>query len=64
MSTPVTGNNIPLAGFYDRVRDGTHDGKDYDRHLFVAGRIFQSAEANEMESMLQTRIKGIADALF
>lgn len=64
MSTPVTGNNIPLAGFYDRVRNGTHDGKDYDRHLFVAGRIFQSAEANEMESMLQTRIKGIADALF
>lgn len=64
MSTPVTGGVIPIEGFYDRVLDGSQNGKNYDRHLYVAGRIFQSAEANEMESMMQSRLKDIADSLF
>ena len=64
MSTPVTGGTIPLAGFYDRVLDGSQAGKNYDRPLFVAGRIFQSAEANEIVSASQARLKDIADSLF
>ena len=36
MSTPVTGGTIPLDGFYDRILDGSQDGKNYDRPMFVA----------------------------
>ena len=64
MSTPVTGGTIPLDGFYDRILDGSQDGKNYDRPMFVAGRIFQSAEANEIVSASQARLKSIADSLF
>lgn len=47
-------------GYYDRT-DAT---KNYDKHLFIAGRILQSAEMNEIQSSAQAQLKAIADALF
>ena len=38
--------------------------KNYDEHLFLAGRILQSAEMNEVQSQHNNRLLKIADALF
>ena len=38
--------------------------KNYDSHVFVAGRVLQSAEMNEVQSQHNYRLKGIADSLF
>lgn len=48
------------SGYYDR----TDPAKEYDKHLFLAGKGLQSAELNEVQTTLNTRMKGIADALF
>lgn len=37
---------------------------NYDRAVFVPDRTLQSAEMNELQSMQQARLRGIADALF
>ncbi|CAN7513345.1 DUF4815 domain-containing protein [Acidovorax sp. LjRoot129] len=48
----------PLA-IYDR-----HDpAKNYDRHLFRADKVLQSAELNEVQRAMHTRIAGIAGIL-
>lgn len=38
--------------------------KNYDQHLFIAGRGLQSAELNEMQIGAARRLRGIADSLF
>lgn len=38
--------------------------KKYDRHLFIAGRVLQSAEVNEIQLEQHHRLKGVADAIF
>lgn len=46
--------------YYDRF----DRSKNYDKHLFLAGRVLQSAELNEVQSGLQDRIQRVADVLF
>lgn len=42
-----------------------HDpSKEYEEHLFVAGRGLQSAELNELQKSSMYRLRGIADSLF
>lgn len=63
MTIPVIGGKIELDGYYDRTNE-TDPTKNYDRHLYIAGRIYQSAEANEVQSNIFNRIRGISDSLF
>ncbi|ENQ1546133.1 DUF4815 domain-containing protein [Salmonella enterica] len=51
------------AGYYDRT-ETDFKGKNYDKHLFLAGRILQAAEMNEILSSQQAQLKSVADALF
>lgn len=60
MSTTIQDLIQNNAGYYDR----TDTTKNYDKHVFIAGRILQSAEMNEIQSSAQNQIKRIADALF
>lgn len=48
----------PLA-IYNRY----DPAKNYDRHLFRADKVLQSAELNEVQSAVHDRIRGIADIL-
>lgn len=48
------------TGYFDR----TDSTKEYDAHLFLAGRPIQSAELNEIQTTAQNRLRGVADALF
>ncbi|EON2339052.1 DUF4815 domain-containing protein [Escherichia coli] len=52
------------TGYYDRTQLGAKAGVYYDKHVFIAGRILQSAEMNEIQSTAQYQLKSIADALF
>ncbi|EHS7647137.1 DUF4815 domain-containing protein [Salmonella enterica] len=60
MPTSIDDLKKNQEGYYDR----TETGKFFDKHVFIAGRILQSAEMNEIQSTAQFQLKNIADALF
>ncbi|EDL8065175.1 hypothetical protein CTA21_23950 [Salmonella enterica] len=62
MTTTINAISGVQGGYHDRTED--HAGKHYDKHLFIAGRILQSAEMNEIQSSQQAQLKSVADALF
>ncbi|EAM1616333.1 DUF4815 domain-containing protein [Salmonella enterica] len=62
MTTSISAIDGTAGGFYDRTT--AHKDKHYDKHLFIAGRILQAAEMNEIQANAQTQLKGVADALF
>lgn len=60
MTTSLTDLAGNKGGYYDR----TDASKNFDQHVFIAGRILQSAEMNEIQTAQQSKLKAIADALF
>lgn len=52
----------PLPGYYNRAE--AEQAKGYERHEFIAGRVLQSAEVNEIQSQSAFRDKALGDALF
>lgn len=49
-----------INGYYNRYSPS----KGYDRHLFRAGYVLQSAELNEIQSRMADGLRGVADSLF
>lgn len=47
-------------GYYNRFDEDKH----YDEHMFLAGRYLQSAELNEVQANVFSRMQGISDSLF
>ncbi|ECN9265228.1 DUF4815 domain-containing protein [Salmonella enterica] len=60
MTTSLAQLVTDKEGYYD-LFDST---KQYDKHVFLAGRILQSREMNEIQTNGQFQLKQIADALF
>ncbi len=52
--------DIKLTGYYNKF----DPAKNYDRVLMRAARTAQSAEQNEIQSIMQHRLRGVTDALF
>lgn len=53
---------VDLNNYYNRSEDEI--AKGYDRHLFRAGYVLQSAELNEIQDIAANRHKMLGDALF
>lgn len=51
-----------LGGYYDRTESEIEKG--YERHLFRAGSILQSAELNEIQGHAAHRLKSLGDAIY
>lgn len=53
-------STIYPANYFNRF----DPSKNYDRHVFIAGRALQSAELNEIQDDAAMRLRGVADVLF
>lgn len=53
---------MALNGYYNRSE--AEQAKGYERHEFLAGRVLQSAELNEVQAYAANRIKALGDALY
>lgn len=53
---------INLGGYYDRSE--SEELKGYERHLFRAGLVLQSAEMNEIQAGANRRISALGDAIY
>lgn len=53
---------INLSGYYDRTDAEAEKG--YERHLFRAGHVLQSAELNEIQGAAANRHQKLGDAIF
>lgn len=53
---------MSLNGYYNRSE--AEQEKGYERHEFLAGRVLQSAELNEVQAYAANRIKALGDALY
>lgn len=53
---------MALNGYYNRSE--AEQEKGYERHEFLAGRVLQSAELNEVQAYATNRIKALGDALY
>ncbi|ECZ5235224.1 DUF4815 domain-containing protein [Salmonella enterica subsp. enterica serovar Enteritidis] len=62
MTTTIKDLQANNQGYYDR--SDVAEAKGYDKHVFIAGRILQAAEMNEIQNTAQRQLKGIADSLF
>ena len=51
---------ITLPQYYDRF----DSAQNYERHLFRAGNVLQSAELNELQSASMHRLQSVTDVLF
>lgn len=54
--------DINLPAYYDRSEDEI--AKGYERHLFRAGHVLQSAELNELQGLAAQRHRMLGDAIF
>lgn len=52
----------PTIGYYNRSEE--EQAKGYERHDFLAGRVLQSAELNEVQAYATNRIRALGDALY
>lgn len=52
----------PVTGYYNRSEE--EQAKGYERHEFLAGRVLQSAELNEVQAYAINRLKALGDALY
>ena len=52
--------SFSLPGYYNRF----DEADNYEEHLFRAGYLLQSAELNEIQSNLATRLRRIADGIY
>ncbi|HAV7961465.1 TPA: DUF4815 domain-containing protein [Escherichia coli] len=62
MTTTIKDLIANNQGYYDR--SDVAESKGYDKHVFIAGRILQAAEMNEIQATAQRQLKGITDTLF
>lgn len=62
MTTTIDDLKANNQGYYDR--SDVAESKGFDKHVFIAGRILQAAEMNEIQDTAQRQLKGIADSLF